>query len=57
MGVPLILTMDGYEAQARNYITRQGITCGVVLGGGTLISDATIRNIFGLDADRNIPVK
>ena len=57
MGVPLILTMDGYEAQARNYITRQGITCGVILGGVTLISDATIRNIFGLDADRNIPVK
>lgn len=57
MGVPLILTMDGYEAQARNYITRQGITCGVVLGGKTLISDSTVCSLFALDEDAEIPVK
>ena len=57
MNAPLILTMTGYESDAIDYITAAGIENGIVLGGEKLISDASIRAIFGLDAADEILVK
>ena len=47
MNAPLILTMTRYETQAADYIQRQGIKSGIVLGGEGLISAASVAKIFG----------
>ena len=57
MQAPLILTMTGYEDAAIGYTSENVIEGGVVLGGDKLISDASIRAIFALDAQAVITVK
>lgn len=47
--VPLILTMDKYEAQAMAYAEDNGIISGIVLGGPGLVSDDTVRKIFAME--------
>lgn len=47
MDVPLILTKTGKEAAAKKYAQENQISQGVVLGGNLLISDETVKNIFG----------
>lgn len=51
MDAPLILTMEGYEAQAEGYARSRGITKGSVLGSGALIPDGSVRLIFALGQD------
>lgn len=45
--VPLILTANNYEAAAAAYAAENGIHSGTVLGGASLISDETTKNILG----------
>ena len=46
---PLILTADGKAAEAVNYAKSEGIRYGAVLGGSSLISNKTAKNIFGAE--------
>lgn len=46
MGIPLILTADGQEAAAKEYVQSYKISSNVILGGPGLISDKTVKNIF-----------
>lgn len=57
MGAPLILTMTKYESQAVKYFADKAIIEAFVLGGNGLISDASVRSIFGLDKNAEILVK
>ena len=50
MDAPLILTKTGKQAAAKGYMQANGITSGVVLGGASLIDDATAKDIFGATA-------
>ena len=54
---PLILTMTKYEDAAAEYAKTTGIKTGLVLGGDSLISDASVRTIFAMDAADEIVVK
>lgn len=54
---PLILTMTSFEGAAVDYAAENGITSGVVLGGDTRVSGASVREIFNLDKDAVIPAK
>lgn len=57
MGCPLILTMNGYEKQAMDYVRGRQIYGGMVLGGDKLISDGVAAGIFALPADKSILTK
>ena len=57
MGAPLLLTKEGKEAAAAEYIAENGIASGYVLGGTSSISDATARKVFGLSDEAVITVK
>ncbi len=46
MDAPLILTMKKYEQQAADYIQGESIRQGIILGGDTLIPDASVNKIF-----------
>ena len=46
MGAPLILTENGSESAAQKYVQGYKLTNGVVLGGKSLISEATVEKIF-----------
>ena len=48
MGAPLILTDNNYDV-ARSYTRYAGIGNGYVLGGTSLISDDSVRQIFGMN--------
>ena len=50
MDVPLVLTMNCYEAQAAEYAAENGITGGVVFGTAKLISDESVNAVAGLSA-------
>lgn len=56
VGAPLILTMNGYEDAAADYVEAQGIANGSVLGGKGLISDDAVRKIFGIEKSTEIPL-
>ena len=57
-GIPRrISPKSGLEGVAVNYAAENGITSGVVLGGDTRVSDASVREIFNLDTDAVIPAK
>ena len=47
MDAPLILTKTGKQAAAKTYMQTNGINSGAVLGGASLIDDATAKDIFG----------
>jgi uncharacterized protein YkwD len=47
MDVPLILTMNCYEAQAAEFAAENGITGGVVFGTSELISDESVNAVVG----------
>ena len=53
MGAPLILTKNG-KTEAAEYAEERFIAAGAVLGGESLISDATARTVFGLSARAEI---
>lgn len=55
--IPLLLTMDKYEAQAASYVQSRSIRSGYLLGGETLSPDCSARLIFGLSCDYRISVK
>ena len=46
LNVPLVLTKDGSEAIAADYVAENEIASGYVLGGETVLSNETVRNIF-----------
>ena len=48
LNAPLILTMDKNDILAKNYIMKESIQQGYVLGGTSRISDDTVKNIFCL---------
>ena len=54
MGAPLILTSNESSAAADAYI--EGVTVGAVTGGTGRITDDTVRAIFDLAEDVQIPV-
>lgn len=54
MDAPLILTASGKEEAAVSYMDEKEISCGYVLGGDRLISDDSVRMLFGLAADAEI---
>ena len=56
MGAPLILTANGKTSAAENYVRGNGISYGAVLGGTTLISDASAKAIFDVSEDSNVVV-
>ena len=47
MDAPLILTKTGKQAAAKGYAQANNIKAGAVLGGASLIDDATAKDIFG----------
>ena len=57
MGGPLILAANGKEKAAAEYSKAADIRGGAVLGGHTLIKDATVRMIFQMGASDKIVVK
>ena len=57
MNAPLVLTDANGVAVAADYVAEGKIGRGIVLGGASIISDATVRTVFALDADTVIPVK
>lgn len=50
VGGPVLLVTDEAYDGAREYVSGQGITDGLVLGGSGLISDGTASDIFGLES-------
>ena len=56
LSAPLILTENGKEADAIAYTSIRSIKDGAVLGGAGLVSDKTVRNIFGLDSKTEITI-
>ena len=54
---PLILTVGGRESVAMEYTAPCGITRGYVLGGPTLISDASAAKIFSLAEGEQLTVR
>ena len=57
MKAPLVITNDGSIAVSAAYAEEQGIKKGVVLGGPTLISDASVRTFFRMGEDDEIIVR
>lgn len=57
MNGPLLLTQNGQEKYALEYVSSNSLNKGAVLGGPGLISDKTVRNIFRLAADKIIYAK
>lgn len=57
IGAPLILAANGNVDVAAEYAKDAGVVYGAVLGGTTLIDDASAKKIFGLAANAEIPVK
>ena len=55
--IPLLLTMDKYEALAASYVQSLSIRSGYLLGGETLIPDGSARLIFSLSSNYRISVK
>ena len=53
MGAPLLLTKNG-KTEATAYAEERFIAAGAVLGGESLISDETVRTVFGLPAGAEI---
>ena len=57
LDAPLILTKTGSEMVAKVYVEEKGITKGVVLGGPSLIDDASVKRVFNITQDNCIIVK
>ncbi len=49
LNVPLLLTMTDFEEQAASYVKTAQIQTGIVLGGPSLISDASMETIFRIE--------
>ena len=49
MKSPLLLASSGYESAAAEYIAKNNINTGYVLGGTSVLSDETAKHVFGLD--------
>ncbi len=54
MDSPLILTQAGKESVAAEYLTVNGITSGVALGGTGALSEKTVRLVFSMEAGKEI---
>ena len=48
MGAPLLLTAEGFAAQAADYVQEKQIFRGVVLGGSGLLPDQTVETVFSV---------
>ena len=57
LNAPLIITNDSAIATAAAYAEEQGVKYGAVLGGTTLISDASVKTFFQMGEDDEILVK
>ena len=56
LGGPLLLARDGRTAAIVEYTTGAAITDGIVLGGPGLVSDESVRSIFGMGETEQIVV-
>lgn len=54
LNAALILTGEGKETDAKNYVSAKGISKGFVLGGSGLIKDHSVRKIFNLKITEKI---
>lgn len=54
---PLILSSNAKLSVAAEFVDEKGIAAGYVLGGPGLISDRSVRTIFGMGTDSEIPVR
>lgn len=57
LDAPLILTATGKESAAAAYTAEAGIASGYILGGTSLISDASANRVFGRDPKKPIPLR
>jgi putative cell wall-binding protein len=57
MDAPLLLAANGKTEAAVKYAGESGTTLGAVLGGPTLVSDASVRAILHMDEDSEIIVR
>jgi hypothetical protein len=57
MDAPLLLAANGKTDAAVKYAGESGTTLGAVLGGPTLVSDASVRAILHMDKDSEIIVR
>ena len=57
LGGAMLLVTDGNQAAAEAYAKEAGVTSGVVLGGSPLVSDKTVKTVFGMTAEGVIIVK
>ena len=48
VGSPVILCKSEHYSEARDYLKEKGINKGMVLGGAARLSDASIKDIFGV---------
>ncbi len=51
---PLILTREGNEAEAMNYVKKHEIRSGYVLGGTGVLKEETVEKIFSLNSAQEI---
>lgn len=45
-GVPVLLTLPGYEQGTAAYLTAEGITSATIMGGENAVSDQTVSELF-----------
>ncbi len=57
LGGSVLLVTDADKTAAEAYVQEAGVTAGAVLGGSGLLSDETVKDIFGLSAEEVIIVK
>lgn len=59
MGSPLVLSYSDpkYYAVAKDYLARNEIDAGIILGGEKLITESVVRDIFAMDDEDEILVK
>jgi hypothetical protein len=57
MGAPLLLTNARVEHVAAEYVSANGVTKGIILGGTAALSDESARKVFSLAANTPIPVQ
>lgn len=57
LNAPMLLTRDKNAALAADFAAKKGVTTGAVLGGTSLISDASVRKIFSLEESDPITLR
>ena len=56
-GAPLLLTREGGEEAAEEYLKAHGIQSGYAMGGTAVLKDKTVKTVFSMSNEDNIAVK